>query len=243
LPETINHQKFKIELMKRTLFIAAAALLFSAAVSAQTDSLPTQQPTSTETVRTDKYNNIPPDKYKMAPMPEALTTEKIFPVLGKYQVTNKEGVTSEVTVMQDASNKGTVWIEGLPTGKIKANLRKSPAVYRIPVQKIGEDPEAKDAKEIAEGVLVYDKDNNTLNVCVGCKFNAEDPASAFAAPTEPVVEEPAVTTKKKTTAKKSTKVKEPKVKPEFYTGTKIIETTMTPATTPATTTPATDQQQ
>ena len=216
--------------MKRTFLIAGAALLFSAALNAQTDStLPAQQPVKTETVRTDKYNNIPADKYKMAPMPDALTVDKIFPVVGKYQLTDKEGMTSEVNVSLDESSKGTVWIDGLPTGRIKANLRKSPAVYRIPAQKVGED---KDAKDVAEGVLIYDRDNNTMNVCIGCKFNAEDPAVAFTAPTEPVVEEVATTTKK-TTKKKVTKA--PKVKTWVYTGSKVIENT-------AVATPETPQQ-
>ncbi len=214
--------------MKRTLLIAGAAILFSAAVNAQTDSTPTQQPVKTETVRTDKYNNIPADKYKMAPMPEALTTAKVFPVLGKYTLTDKEGATSEVTVSQDEANKGTIWIEGLPTGKIKANLRKSPAVYRIPTQKVGDEMDEKNAKEVAEGVLIYDKDNNTMNVCIGCKFNAEDPAVAFTAPAEPVVEEPAVPAKTSKTSKKAVAkktVKEPKIKTTYFTGTKQIETT------------------
>ena len=112
-----------------------------------------------------------------------------------------------------------VWIDGLPEGRIKATLRKSPSTYKIPAQKLGEE---KDAKSVAEGVLVYDKDANTMNVCIGCTYNAEDPAIAFAP--EPVVEEPVVKTK----SKSKVKAKKPavaKIKPVFYTGTKVIETT------------------
>ena len=214
---------------KTTILAAAASLLLSASLNAQTDS--TQTPTSTPTTPTttststaranDKYNNWSPDTYKMQPMPEALTTEKIFPVLGKYELTTKEGTASSITVTQDETNKGLVWIDGLPEGRIKATLRKSPSTYKIPAQKLGEE---KDAKSVAEGVLIYDKDANTMNLCIGCTYNAEDPAVAFAP--EPVVEEPVATTK----AKKTSKTKKPaakkvvKIKPVFYTGSKVIET-------------------
>ena len=202
--------------MKKIAIITSAALLLvTAAVNAQTDTVPkqttdpvAQQPVATEQQTTakvynDKYNNWSADTYKMQPMPEALTIEKIFPVLGNYQLTDKEGTASTVSVTLDPSNKGIVWIEGLPQGKIKATLRKSPATYKIPVQPLGEEAmateaapevEAKDAKtsksaktakaapkakELPEGVLIYDKDANVLNVCIGCKYNNEDPAVAF----------------------------------------------------------------
>lgn len=249
--------------MKKIAIITSAALLlFTAAVNAQTDTVPkqttdpiAQQPVATEQQTTakvynDKYNNWSADTYKMQPMPEALTIEKIFPVLGNYQVTDKEGTASTVTVTLDPSNKGIVWIEGLPQGKIKATLRKSPATYKIPVQPLGEaamvteattEVEAKDAKttktakstkeakakELPEGVLIYDKDANVLNVCIGCKYNNEDPAVAFtpAETTEPSATEEADKAEKKTakTSKKS-KVKVAKIKPVHYTGTKVIET-------------------
>ena len=74
----------------------------------------------------------------------------------------------------------------------KSTLRKSPATYKIPVQPLGEVALQKkcqlqmltDAKktktakvkevkvkELPEGVLIYDKDANVLNVCIGCKYN------------------------------------------------------------------------
>ena len=254
--------------MKKIAIITSAALLlFTAAVNAQTDTVPKQttdsvaqqQPVATEQqqptakVYNDKYNNWSADTYKMQPMPEALTTEKIFPVIGKYQLTDKDGAQSTVTVALDETNKGIVWIEGLPQGKIKATLRKSPATYKIPVQPLGEvamteelvaadakpskAAKAKEvkAKELPEGVLIYDKDANVLNVCIGCKYNNEDPAIAFTSSTETdaaATEEAEKTEKKtaKTAAKKSSKTKVAKIKPVHYTGTKVIETT-TPATT------------
>ena len=217
--------------MKKTAMLAGAAfILLTASVNAQTDTTPKQQATTaTETtaISKDKYNNWSADTYKLQPMPEALTTEKIFPVIGKYQVTDKEGASSEVTVSLDPSNKGQVWIEGLPQGRLKAQLRKSPAVYKIPAQKIGDDPTAKDAKDVAEGVLIYDKDANTLNVCLGCTYNAENPAVAFDASAEATEEQPAAEAAPKKTAK-SAKAKAPKVvkiKPVRYAGTKVIEQT------------------
>lgn len=251
--------------MKKIAIITSAALLlFTAAVNAQTDTVPkqttdpvAQQPVATEQQSTakvynDKYNNWSADTYKMQPMPEALTIEKIFPVLGNYQLTDKEGTASTVSVALDPSNKGIVWIEGLPQGKIKATLRKSPATYKIPVQPLGEEAmvteattevEAKDAKtakssktakaapkakELPEGVLIYDKDANVLNVCIGCKYNNEDPAVAFT-PTETIdaaATDEADKAEKKTT-KKAKKAKVAKIKPIHYTGTKMIETTAT----------------
>ena len=241
--------------MKKIAIITSAALLlFTAAVNAQTDTVPkqttdsvAQQPVATEQpvakVNNDKYNNWSADTYKMQPMPEALTTEKIFPVIGNYQLTDKEGTASTVTVTLDPSNKGIVWIEGLPQGKIKATLRKSPATYKIPVQPLGEvamteevvaadakpakKSKAKEvkAKELPEGVLIYDKDANVLNVCIGCKYNNEDPAIAFMATDAAATEEVEKTEKKTAKTSKKTKAKVAKIKPVHYTGTKVIETT------------------
>ena len=200
--------------MKKTAIIAGIALfMFSAAANAQTDSLPTPAKT-----RTDQWNNYPAEKYKLQPMPEALTVDKIFPVVGKYNLTDKDGATSNVSIVLDETNKGVVWVDGLPQGRIKAYLRKSPGVYRIPVQKTA------DEKEIPEGVIMYDKDANTLNVCIGCAYNNDDPSIAFTAPveTEPVV----VETKVKKGSKKSVvKNKVKPIKTWKYSGNKVVETT------------------
>jgi len=241
--------------MKKLVIVTSAAfLMFTAVLNAQTDTTvkqpvadpATTQPAATEKpVSKDKYNNWSADTYKMQPMPEALTTEKIFPVLGKYQLTDKEGTASTVTVSLDPENKGLIWVEGLPQGKIKATLRKSPATYKIPVQplegevatEVAAVPEAKEGKEakkaknvkapkeLPEGVLIYDKDANVLNVCIGCTYNSADPAVAFTS-TEPAATEETEKVEKKTTktAKKST-AKVVKIKPVHYTGNKVIETT------------------
>lgn len=253
--------------MKKIAIISSAALLlFTAAVNAQTDTVPkqttdpaAQQPVAAEQQTTakvynDKYNNWSADTYKMQPMPEALTTEKIFPVIGNYQLTDKEGTASTISVTLDPANKGIVWIEGLPQGKIKATLRKSPATYKIPAQPLGEDVMSTEAtatevdaktaknaknvkavkKELPEGVLIYDRDANVMNVCIGCKYNNEDPAAAFTATetTDVAATDEAAKAEKKTTktTKKTTKTKVAKIKPVHYTGTKVIETPAAPAT-------------
>jgi hypothetical protein len=246
--------------MKKTAIIAGSFfLLFGAAVNAQTPTTDSvkqttttqsaQQPATSQPLATttspssnDMWNNHDPEKYKLLPMPEPLTREKIFPVIGKYEVTAKTNSTtssttvaatdatasttdatataSTVTIDLDAENKGIVWVDGLPQGRIKAMLRKAPGTYKIPKQKTADD------KEIAEGVMIFDKDNNTLDVCIGCTYNIDDPASAFAAPVEPVVDE---TVKTKTTkSKKATaKKKVTPVKTWKYSGNKVVETTTT----------------
>ena len=264
--------------MKKIAIITSAALLLTAAVSAQTDTVPkqnnqptsdqaTEQPANTDQqpvakVYNDKYNNWTAETYKMQPMPEALTIEKIFPVIGKYEVTNKAGEAATLTVTLDETNKGIVWVEGLPQGKIKATLRKSPATYKIPVQPLGEETmteqpaDVSDAKkdvksskstaakaktkELPEGVLIYDRDANVISVCIGCKYNNEDPATAFTPAEEQQAAAAEETDAKKSsktkTSKKSTKKVE-KVKPVVYSGSKIIEEA------PATTEQPADQQQ
>jgi hypothetical protein len=203
--------------MKKTAIIAGAALLlFTATANAQTDSVQTQQPVK---ARTDQWNNYSADKYKLQPMPDALTRERVFPVIGKYNLTDKDGATSAVTINIDESNKGLAWIEGLPQGRIKAHLRKSPGTYKIPAQKTADD------KDIPEGVLIYDKDANTLDVCLGCTYNIEDPGSAFTVGTEPVVADTETKVKKNSTVKTKTKMKP--VKTWKYSGAKIIESTAT----------------
>lgn len=233
--------------MKKTAIILGAVLfLFTATINAQNDTLPKQpvqtEPTTTQTTdnkqaltttttataSTDKWNNWSPDKYKMLPMPEPLTTEKIFPVLGHYSVASKDvttstadanatttGTTSTVTITLDETNKGIVWVEGLPLGKIKAYLRKSPSTYMIPTQKTADD------KDLAQGVLIFDKDANNLDVCIGCVYNNDDPAASFTAPQPVVEEQPVVKTKHK---KGTAKAKVKPVKTWRYSGSKTDAT-------------------
>src|SRR5215212_190792 len=99
--------------MKNAIFLFIAALFFSISVTAQStvDSIAA--------------------KYKLQPMPEAMSVEKKFPALGTYQLTTTDGASQTVTIALDQDSKGIVWVEGLPEGKFKAYLKKSPATYRI----------------------------------------------------------------------------------------------------------------
>src|SRR3982751_3241935 len=136
--------------MKRTAIITGLAFLaLSATVNAQTDSTakPATDSAMSRPATNDKYNNWSSDQYKMQPMPDALSPDKVFPVVGRYDLTDKEGTQSQVTITLDETNKGYVWVDGLPQGRLKAILRKSPATYKIPAQKLGEE---KDAKSVAE---------------------------------------------------------------------------------------------
>ena len=73
--------------MKNTIFLFIAALLFGASVNAQST--------------VDSINA----KYQLLPMPQAMTLEKSFPVLGSYNLTTKEGTTVPVTITIDSASK------------------------------------------------------------------------------------------------------------------------------------------
>jgi hypothetical protein len=79
----------------------------------------TTQPATTTTVEQKKYGNPTVDsilsKYTLVPMPNPITTEQIFPVIGQYQST--ANADQKVTVTLDDQNKGFAWVEGLPQGK------------------------------------------------------------------------------------------------------------------------------
>ena len=148
-------------------------------------------------------------------MPSAPTTEQIFPVIGQYQST--ENADSKITITLDEANKGFVWIEGLPQGRMKAILKRSPATYKIVAQKDA------DGKDIPEGTLVYDKDANVIHVLLGLPFNDENPDAVFAPPAVDQPAEPVVTKTKTKGNKTKTKVK--KVETWSFTGTKIQQVT------------------
>jgi hypothetical protein len=189
--------------MKKTIGIVGgiALSLLSVSVNAQQTWEAKKNPT------VDSITSQYAGKY-IAARP-VLTNADIFPVIGKYEsATNTDAVS--VTVALDGQNKGLVWIEGLPQGKINAMLRKSPATYKIPAQK------TEDGKEVGEGTLIFDKETGTLSICIGKLYNAEDPAVAFTAPAE----EPATTVKTSKTKKPITP------KAWIYTGTKLVTETV-----------------
>jgi len=171
-----------------------------------------------------------PYEAKMLPARPALTTTDIYPVIGTYESATNADAPS-VTITLDEQTKGVVWVEGLPQGRLKAYLRKSPATYKIPAQKDAE------GKDIPEGTLIFDKDANTLSINIGKPYNMEDPSSVFLVTTteEPAVAEEVTTkTKTKTASGKTikSKTKEPVIKPWVYTGTKVEKTTVMSTPTP-----------
>ena len=247
--------------MKNKIFLVIAAFLFTASVQAQStvDSIAA--------------------KYKLIPMPEPLTIEKTFPVLGNYQLSSTDAsmamannnasmatnstsssanttttttepatTTAPATTMGteiasagslvvtlDAENKGVIWVEGLPQGKFKAYLKKSPASYRILAQK------TETGNEIPEGTLLYDPSTSTLNIALGKEYDDADPAAIFAlnpaltgaATTDVAPADNTVKVKVKTATSKS------KSKVTYYTASKIEQTPSTSSdatTAPATTT-------
>lgn len=187
--------------MKNTFFLATALLFASVAVQAQS---------TADSIKA---------KYKLLPMPEALTVQKSFPVIGTYQLSNALEGSSEVTISLDSANKGIVWIAGLPQGSFKAYLKKAPGTYRILSQKTST------GKQIPEGTLVYDKEANTLNLALGA-YNEADPASVFPIATA------SIATGEVAEVKVKTKTSKTKSKVTFYTATKVdvAATTAPPAT-------------
>jgi hypothetical protein len=209
--------------MKKTIIIMAGIVLSLVTISAYGQQTPpASQPPASEQQTWDAKKNPTVDsiisKYegKLIPARAPLTIEQIYPVIGQYEST----VTADapnVKIYLDAENKGIVWVEGLPQGKIKAMLRQSPATYKIPAQK------TEDGKEVAEGTLIFDKDANTLNIVIGKPYVAADPGSVFVVPA--VTQEPVVADVKTKTSKNKTKVKTKEVKAWTYTGTKMETTT------------------
>jgi len=182
--------------MKNTIFLFIAALFITASVNAQS---------TVDSIHA---------KYQLQPMPEALTIEKTFPVLGTYQLTTTDGSSQTVTVSLDTANRGVIWIAGLPEGTMKAYLKKSPGIYRIITQK------AESGKQIPEGTLFFDQSTNTLSVALGKPYDEADPTAIFSTMTTDNtamtdnVDEVKVKTKTPTSKTKT------KTKLVFYTATK-----------------------
>ena len=218
--------------MKNIIFFVFAALLFTATAQAQ-----------------NTVDSIAA-KYKLTPMPEPLTIEKTFPVLGTYQLTTgadasvttattattttgtETATTNNVVVSLDPENKGVIWVEGLPQGKFKAYLKKSPATYRVLAQK------TESGNSIPEGTLIYDPETKALNIALGKDYDEADPAAIFAM-------NPAVTGTATTDAtapvdntvkvKVKTATSKSKSRVTYFTANKVEQTT---TTAPATQQPA-----
>jgi hypothetical protein len=168
--------------MKNTAFIAIA-LLFGAVANAQTGTPAQTQPvrdtiqksvadTSSTTTLIDtsvgKAYVAHPERLQGLTT-ETLTPAHIFPALGTYKGTGTS--TADVTVTLDETNKGIVWVDGLPQGKFKALMKKAPSTYKIPAQK------SETGKAVAEGTLYVNPDTNEITILLGRPFDDANPSS------------------------------------------------------------------
>lgn len=104
---------------------------------------------------------------------ETLTAALIFPAVGTFNAAGSS--TGSVTIALDETNKGIVWVEGLPQGKFKALMKKAPSTYKIPAQT------TEGGKAISEGTLYVNPDTNELTIVLGRSFNDADPTSVLTA--------------------------------------------------------------
>lgn len=143
--------------------------------------------------------NYKPQPKQLVAMPGELTDADIFPVLGKYEYADNEGNVSFVTITRDKNNKGQIWVNGMPEGKFKADLKMSPATYKVLDQKTlqndddisavatteeenrEEAPAASrfSGKSIKEGTLIFDSLSKQLYLNIGATYNYENPSAVF----------------------------------------------------------------
>jgi hypothetical protein len=165
--------------MKNTAFLLAA-LIASAVANAQTDTT-TRPATDTATKPVPDTSIVTmvdtsvgkayvsnPDRLKDVTS-ETLTPSHIFPALGTYKGNGTS--TEDVTIALDESNKGIVWIEGLPQGRFKAIMKKAPSTYKVPAQK------SETGTAIAEGTLYVNPETNELTILLGQSFDDQNPTS------------------------------------------------------------------
>jgi hypothetical protein len=161
--------------MKNSFFIAAS-LFLSAVANAQTETPTQPQPVSDTTMAVlidtsvGKAYVSRPDRLQSLTT-ETLTPAHIFPALGTFKANGT--LTNDVTITLDETNKGTVWVEGLPQGRFKAIMKKAPSTYKIPAQR------SESGKSIAEGTLHVNTETDELTIVVGKPFNDADPASSL----------------------------------------------------------------
>jgi hypothetical protein len=156
-------------------------------------------------------------KYKLLPMPDGTTIEKTFPILGTYQLTNANNTTGDLIVTLDTTNKGIVWIDGLPEGRVKAYLMQSPATYRIIPQK------SATGKWVPEGTMIFNTETNALNISLGAPYNQADPGSIFQ--TDYNGSDVAVNNSAAVKVKTKTATSKTKSKVMYYSASKTLTTT------------------
>jgi hypothetical protein len=180
--------------MKNRILLASA-LFLTAAAGAQTPvppgqpanpstpnpNQPAQAPatpaTTTPTVLADTSINAAyvsnPEELKGLTT-ETLRPEHSFPVLGSYSASGSSSASVIITL--DETNKGIVWVEGLPQGKFKALMKKAPATYKIPAQT------TESGKSVSEGTLFYNPSSKEVTIVLGRAFNDADPQASLTIP-------------------------------------------------------------
>lgn len=165
--------------MKNTIFLAASVLFFSAA-NAQTDTTTkettTAETTVTATTTTATTTSITIPDHLKGVSSDNIRPEHYLPVLGSFQPTGSS--TANLTITVDEQNIGIVWIDGLPQGRVKGLLKKSPATYKIPAQKTAE------GKSVPEGTLIFNPLTKEISISLGKAFNDADPAAVFTSETK-----------------------------------------------------------
>lgn len=171
--------------MKITALVAAA-LFAGTIVQAQTTPATPAQPatdtTATTKVITDTASQPTvltdtsvgkayvsnPDKLKGLTS-ETITPAHVFPALGTFKASGDS--KEDVTITLDESNKGIVWVDGLPQGKIKALLLKAPSTYKIPMQT------SANGKAVSEGTLYVNPETNELTIVLGRPYSDANPSA------------------------------------------------------------------
>jgi hypothetical protein len=169
--------------MKNTIFVAFA--LFTGAVAnAQTDTTSRPQPDTTTrpvpdtTVVTMIDSSVGKAYVTNEERLQSLTTETltpadIYPALGTFKGNGTSA--GDVTITLDETNKGIVWVEGLPQGRFRAIMKRAPSTYKIPAQK------SESGQAIAEGTLYVNPESNELTIVVGESFNDKQPTAVLTA--------------------------------------------------------------
>ncbi len=161
--------------------IALVALgLFAGAVASAQSGVPTGPVSDTMVTMVDtsvgKAYVANPEKLRGLTT-ETLTTAHIFPAIGTFRASGTS--TADVTITLDETNKGIIWVEGLPQGRFKAIMKKAPSTYKIPAQK------TESGKAIAEGTLHVDPETNELTILSGRAFNEQAPTSFLTISSKP----------------------------------------------------------
>ncbi len=138
--------------------LVAFALLVASSASAQ---VPTG--TGTTTTTTSVATDVIIPEHLKGLTTETLRPEHSFPVLGTYKASGTS--VGDITITQDESNKGIVWVEGFSQGRFKALMKKAPSTYKIPAQK------TESGKAVAEGTLFLNPESKELTILLGRPFN------------------------------------------------------------------------